>query len=201
MSGGAPEAGIGMPMLFEFLVPALAGIASGLVVGFLTAYFQAKSFRRDWTRAREDMIAAQAIGLIHEMATDLVRVAHAMWWLTWRTEHAPDTVGEKQINDFEMEIRNLLPKIHGAHAALRASHPEAAEKMAGVVDRLDQLDMEFAHSCIAFRADKPEALKKSLSDSEAFKRALPGLIKGCAKWVAQSRGGPDGRNENGPAND
>lgn len=201
MSVAALEGGTGMAMLSEVLgSPTFAGIASGLLVGFLTAYVQGRAFKRDWRRAREDMIASQAINLIREMATDLVRVAHAMWWLTWRAKNARDTVGDKQVDDFELEIRNLIPKIHGDHAALRASHPDAAKSLVVVLRRLDKLDLDFATSCIAFRTSNWDSLDEAFRESETFKNDLPELLMGCAKEVARSLDGPDGRKGHGAAN-
>ncbi len=137
------------------LLPALLGLAAGAVGGAWAAWQRTRAFTAEWTRARQDVRVSTAVELIEKLATDLARLSHEMWWLTWRSKHDSDRVGPGEIDKWEHLTHKRLPGTLGMLAALRAFSPESCKKIEGVMEAIVSLTSELSVAALPVRNQPP----------------------------------------------
>ena len=174
--------------LIEVLVAGLIGLVAGLASGWQAGSQRSRAFADDWTRARQDQAANETVALIQTIATKLARVAHVMWWLTWRAAKDEQRVTEEALDRYEWELHELLPEIVGAQAALRAMNAGAADEVDPAVDRLHSLCRDLSEASVSARKGDRAALAERFADALAFKVDLQEVMKGASSKVLSNYG-------------
>lgn len=140
------------------LLTMAAGVSSGGVAGYLTARFKARQSLEDWRRGQTGVALKAAADLIQGLATNMAAATHSACWLTWRAAYDPGRLTHDDIDRYDYEIHELLPKIFGAVSALGTLSPSAARDLRPAVARITRLDAEIGQACVDHRAGNKSAL-------------------------------------------
>lgn len=174
----------------------IALVASGLLTGVLSVLFggisgwlagreKTRQALDAWRRSREDSIALSALKLIQELAQALASASHSAMWLTWRARYSPDRLTQDDINRYDYEVHELLPKILGMQTALRAVSAEAAEQLESAIGGYARLDGMIGFEALKFGSGDSKALA-GLHDrtleyqselESAFRNAASNLVR------------------------
>ena len=172
-----------LTILAPVFVSGLLAILAGWFAGRRAASERSRAFIEEWSRARQDQVAAETVALIQDIATKLARAAHIMWWLSWRAANEPEVVNDEAIGKFQWEFHELIPQIVGAHAALRAMSPAAADEVDPPVARLHELCAEISATTILARKGDCRGLAGQYEDAAGYKRELNAALKGASGRV------------------
>ena len=133
------------------VLTAVATIAAGGATGLLGGYLQSRAALMNWRRARSDAVHKLAADLIKDVATSIASAGHSACWLTWKAQAAPSAVTDADIQRYDDEMHELLPKILGGQAALSTLCRDAGERVKEAADLISVEDAKIGEACIAFK--------------------------------------------------
>jgi hypothetical protein len=175
--------------------PAVLGIFVSPLIAWIVGSFAARrearhkldTFFREWERSRRDVAATNAVTLIQELATGLAAAIHSMCWLTWRAAYDRDSIGEKQIGEYDYEMHGLLPKIEGAIAALYAISPASSERIEPIAAEVVRMDAEIGLCCVTFRGGDIGPLADAHPAAVALQERLMAGLRGASESLLEIR--------------
>lgn len=177
------------------LLTVFGSIASGGIMGALSAQFQARRELEIWERSRHSMVTETAAALLRDTVTSIAAAGHAACWLTWKAEHDPESLAIEDIQRYDETMRDLLPKILGGQAAIGTLCPETARKVMEAVDIISEERVEVSRGCVAYRKGDAAPLAKRHIEARKSYEGARGL---CAGLAAQLLAGKHMRAGQGP---
>jgi len=135
----------------KIVIGALLGAASGVVTGWYTGRRAARTALESWHRSRKDSADALAVQAIRELATELARGTHFACWVSWKAKYDPDRLQDSDIERYDAEMHDCLPKLLGAQAALATINASSSDAVGAAVTRVCQLDATIGEACVEWR--------------------------------------------------
>jgi hypothetical protein len=161
------------------LIPSLVGI----VGGWLAGRYSAQAALDSWRRSRKDVAASLSVQAIKDLATELARASHHACWITWKASCDPDRLSAEEIERYDADMHECLPKLLGAQAALAAIDGQSAAAIQAAVGEILALDARIGEACVSWRQNDRSSLANLHTDSVAAEGMIIDAIRGAAANV------------------
>jgi hypothetical protein len=148
-------------MLLEIL-KSLGPAIIGIFGGWLAGRYSARAALDSWRRSRKDSADTLAVQAIKDLATELARAAHYACWITWKAKYDPSRLQDADIERYDAEMHESLPKLLGAQAALASIDGRSADSTEKAVETLCSLDVSIGEACVKWRDGDKNALPKTV---------------------------------------
>lgn len=136
------------------------GVAAGGAVCIIATYLNQRAHRkleRDRLREmRKDALLKELGSRFQQVAMDFSAAAHAMCSLTWQAAH--DNMTQKLIDDYNAEMRAILPKLIGGKIMVSALDAGLGEQLDMYVDLAHEVDEKIAIANLAYAKDNADGL-------------------------------------------
>jgi hypothetical protein len=157
--------------LITGLLVAFLGLTGVLAGAYFKAEYDKKLEREKAEIARRDGLRRELQSLVSELAAHFYTAIHAMHWVTWFVKERPSTLTEDRLNEYNKEMRAVLPQITGTHFAIATMDEQIGNAATVLVDALYKLDVKIASLGLRLPTEKAE-VEQGLIESWGNVRAL-----------------------------
>ena len=116
---------------------ALAGAFGG---AFLNSFLESKRENDRWEKERQSSLERDLRVAIQTLATKLGAAVHSMSLLTWLAVKNPKKLNQKNIDQYDDELHELLAQIIGLKSVIIALDPGIAAQISGIVSKVAEMD-------------------------------------------------------------
>lgn len=142
------------------LIAAMVAAGFSVTTTLLTAWRQSSLERWKWQKGLADQAALARRTAIADLGRQLALGYHVIGWFTWKAEKAPSSLTPDHVAAYDAEMKTLLPVIVGAHLLVTAMDRSTGERIAPLVKKLYDLDVEVAVAGIGLTENNDESLAK-----------------------------------------
>jgi len=159
--------------LWGTLLTAAGSILAGGATGYVTSRIKARETIEAWIRSRSDLADGLAVDHFKDTVTAIAAAGHSQCWLTWRACYDPAHFTRADIERYDAEMHQLLPRMWGGQAALASFNPEVGEAVGRAVQLITAEDAFLGLASVSLEKGGPAALgARQDSAVETCNRAL-----------------------------
>jgi hypothetical protein len=140
----------------------LIGAALGGLISIVTTFLNQRAHRKlekeKLREARKDALLKELGARFQAVAMDFSAAAHSMCSLTWHA--AQGNMTQTLIDDYNAEMRAILPKLIGGKIMVSALDTELGEQLDMYVDLAHEVDERIGIACLAYAKDNADGLEQ-----------------------------------------
>lgn len=174
--------------LWGTLLTAAGSVFAGGVTGYVTSRIKARETIEAWIRSRSDLADNLAVDHLKDTVTAIAAAGHSQCWLTWRACYDPKHLTRADVERYDAELHQLLPRMWGGQAALASLCPDVGDAISEAVQLITAEDALIGLASVSLEDGGPAALGgRHDSAVETCNRALE-LCAGVGARLLKVRG-------------